>query len=279
MYNNLVFHNRFNNGDVFESREFVKAVMSIIPARNYFYVHSNSRQLLKDIGGIHHIVSKSPDMGLVSFGRDAVYIDTWIGNGKYGCLVENNYDMFNEILSRLNFGVLPGIPIDYLPAIDYRFFDITNVNKFMADNKYCGKKVLIDNGDVRSLQAYNFDFEPIILDLADSNKDNIFIVTSPIKAYRSNIHYTGNVIKSQRDSDLMEISYLAKYCDVIVGRNSGPFVFSSTAENLNSKKTFISLCYEQRVSTFHVNQAVRSRQVWSGATSRKEVFDVINNEL
>lgn len=285
MYSNVIFYNRNHNGDIFESREFIKAMMNIIPAYNYYYLHSNSTRILSDIPNIKQIqVTDWPDLmpnvGLLHILDTNVCVNTWIGNGKYGCLVENNYDMFNSVLDQLNLHNLPGTPYDYLPEVGYGKYYTSWIDRFIADMKYSGDLILIDNGDVLSLQADNFDFEPIILRLADEHKDKTFITTKPLNKIRLNVWYTGGIIKSPFDNDLIEIGYLARKCKLIVGRNSGPFVFSCTKENLNDvKKTFISFCYEARVATFHVNQAVQSKQVWSGSTDANDIFNVINNEI
>ena len=41
--------------------------------------------------------------------------------------------------------------------------------------------------------------------------------------------------------DLNEISYLSTHCDLIVGKNSGPFIYCLTQQNINNPaKRFIS---------------------------------------
>jgi hypothetical protein len=53
-----------------------------------------------------------------------------------------------------------------------------------------------------------------------------------------NVVFTNDIIKSN-ECDLNEISYLSTFCDIIVGRNSGPFCFASTKNNLKDpNKTF-----------------------------------------
>jgi hypothetical protein len=284
-FRNIIFYNRNHNGDVFESREFVKAFLKIVPAHAYYYLHSNSERLLLDIDNLTQIRVKrwsgmTPERGLLSFGVNKnVFINTWIGNGKYGCLVETNYDMYNEALHKLGYHPLPDEPKDYLPVIDYSKFDTIGIDNFMRIAKWWEGMVLVDNGNVLSLQANNFDFTPVLTSLSKQHPGKLFITTSPTYCREENIWWTGDIIHSPYDNDLMEISYLSRFCDIIVGRNSAPFVFSATKENLNSDKTFISFCYEARVATFHVNQSIKSKQIWSGATSEGDVFRVINNEI
>ena len=282
MYNKVIFYCEFGNGDVFESREFVKALMKLISAKECLYSHKRSSRILYDITNIKSI-DFNPDfksnLTFINLPNNELAINMWIGNGKYGCLVENHYDMHNETLKKLGFDKLPGNPKDYLPVIEYSKFDIGGVGLFESVSKGWDGMILIDNGDVHSLQAKNFDFTPTIQRLSTEHPNKLFITTSPTTYQDPNIWYTGDIIQSIYDSDLMEISYLSRFCDIIAGRNSAPFVVSATKENLDTDKTFISFCYEEKVATFHVNQKVKSKQIWSGVVDEVGVFNVINHEI
>jgi hypothetical protein len=66
-----------------------------------------------------------------------------------------------------------------------------------------------------------------------------------------NIIFTDELILAEYDTtvlnswnkkrcDLNEISYLSKFCDIIVGKNSGPYIYCMTEENINDpNKTII----------------------------------------
>jgi len=237
-----------------------------------------------DIPGIVQITPKNwpkalPSNQVFTETANSLLINTWIGNGYYGCLVENHVYMYNDALQKLGFGVLPGQPVDYLPKINYRVYDVDKIDLFFS--QYKGKTIFVDNGNVLSLQADNFDMDAVVLRLSVMYKNVLFITSQKIVGDSSqNVIWSGEIIQSNHTNDLMENSYLSRFCNVIVGRNSGAFVFSGTSENLfNSKKTFISFCYEERVATFHVNQPVTSKQVWSGYTDVESVCRVISNEI
>ena len=56
-----------------------------------------------------------------------------------------------------------------------------------------------------------------------------------------NISYTSDIIGTKQEPDLQEISYLSTLVDVIIGKNSGPYVFCETYDNYMDKdKTFVS---------------------------------------
>jgi hypothetical protein len=188
--------------------------------------------------------------------------------------------MYNEALQQLMLSRLSGYPADYLPKVNYSKFYIDSIETYLSK---CGEyyKVFIDNGDVLSLQANNFDFTPVIQRLGENHSNFLFITSKPMENKTfGNIICSSEIIQSPYDSDLIENGYISKFCKLIVGRNSGPFVFSGTDENLNDRnKTFISFCHEQRVATFHINQRVLSKQIWSGVTDPEGVYKVIDKEL
>ena len=45
----ITFYNHFGAGDIFESREFVKDLMKILPADEYRYAHGKNPKILLDI--------------------------------------------------------------------------------------------------------------------------------------------------------------------------------------------------------------------------------------
>jgi hypothetical protein len=80
-----------------------------------------------------------------------------------------------------------------------------------------------------------------LIPIAENNRDVDIICTNKFKTVLPNIKFTSDIIKSTKDTDLLEISYLSTFCDVIVGKNSGPYVFCETFTNYNNpNKTFVS---------------------------------------
>jgi hypothetical protein len=148
-------------------------------------------------------------------------------------------------------------PERYLPEVDYSYFNVTNVDKFVANNDR--KKILICNGKPMSNQSFESDMNEVIELFAKQNEDIDFICTKKIKANVFNILCTDDIIQDTEQfftgvnpywfdrphntCDLNEISYLSTKCDAIVGKNSGPFVFCETGKNLKDEsKTIVSFC-------------------------------------
>lgn len=286
MYEQVLFYNHFGNGDIFESREFVKACANIIPAKKYCYSHGKSPEIIRDITNIEFkeiTEHMNPMRGIWDDGNGNLYINTWIGrDGSYvlqgiGCTVEQLYRMYNDMLAVYDLGTLPGSPIDYIPSIDYSYYNRDEVTLFMAQHPQ--PKIFIDNGMVQSMQAENFPMEPIIARLADENKDKLFIVTHALSVEIDNV-ITTNSITNKNGFDLNEISLISLYCNPIIGRNSGPHVFSQVKENCsNPDKKLMSFTYEFSGSSFVVNTEVKLQKLWSNCKDEHKVYECIKGVL
>jgi hypothetical protein len=273
----VIFYNHFGNGDIFESREFVKEYMEKIPADNYYYAHGKDPKILADIPELKFtdVTDVMNGMNAAAITDDTIYINTWIGrNGKYvlpgiGCVVESLYYMHNEILTALNFEPLSKEIFEYVPSIDYSYYETDMIDKFCQE--YTNRKVLISNGPVHSNQANNFDFTEPIKMVAQTFPDILFLVTSAADIKRDNVIFTSDII--QAGFDLNEISYLSLFCDTHIGRNSGPHVFAQVKENwLDPNKVTLSFTYQQMASHFVYKLPTAMEKRWSNATDEFEIY-------
>jgi len=279
MNKKVIFYNHFGNGDIFESREFVKEYMEKIPADNYYYAHGKNPRILADIPQLQftEVTDVMQPMHAAVITDDVLYINTWIGrDGKYvlpgiGCVVESLYYMHNEILESLGFERLEKEMIEYVPDIDYSYYNTEDIDKFCNGNDK--RKVLISNGPVQSNQAMNFDFtEPIVM-LAQTFPDILFLVTSPVFIELDNVIFTNNLIQTEDGFDLNEISYLSLFCDTHIGRNSGPHLFAQVRENwLDPNKVTLSFTYQKMASHFVYRLPTAMEKRWSDATNDFEVY-------
>ena len=288
MYNQIIFYNQFGAGDIFESREFVKAWIKLVPSEHYMYAHGKHPSILKDIKELEfkefteHMVSMR---GVWDDNNGNLYVNTWIGrDGQYvlpgiGCTVEKLYKMHNDMLSVYGFGSLPGIPYDYIPTINYSLFNIKEVDRFMG--KHAEQKILFDNGLVQSNQAFNFNFDSIIYEIADTHKDICFITSKPLPIPLDNVFSIGSIAKSDGFGfDLNEFSYASTFCDILIGRNSGPHVHTQVKQNCdNPNKKLLSFTYEQQGSSFVVNTNVQIKKYWSNAVDDTGVINKIKEVI
>jgi hypothetical protein len=142
---------------------------------------------------------------------------------------------------------------DQVPMIDYHFYNLSDIDYFVNSREK--SRVLISNGPAMSGQSFADDMHDMIDLFAQKYPKIDFICTKKFTTSYDNIFFTDNIIKtatsesssgvywnpSQTRCDLLEISYLSTHCDLIVGKNSGPFVYCLTKQNLqDNTKTFVS---------------------------------------
>ena len=293
MLDKLFFFNHFGNGDIFESREFIRDIMNIYPAEEYHYLTGKSKRLLLDLDYPKLIVENVfPDFLDIRTKfkevNNDLYINTWIGrDSKYvlpgfACTLEMLYKMYNDILNEIDGSSLSLQPIDYLTTIDYSVFDIKLINKVVTELKKDYKTfVLISNGHVQSSQAENFDMSPLIAKLVNKYPGILFFVTSDINFDELDLAYTQNIInantltKDGLDSNLNELSYLSTFCKVIIGKNSGPQVFSWTKENCFSDKINITFTKNINCGHFVHHLPITMIKCWSSETDIWKLYKFV----
>jgi hypothetical protein len=243
----ICFFNHYHNGDLFNSKSFIEEIISNINLK-YYYAHSNQSIVLSDLNAEYLEIPNISHSEKFLIDNDILYVNTWIGcyfdsnkpfNGE--CTLRFSYQMFGEIYEYLNSLFLSDLKLksieEYFSFVDYSKFNLLNVNEFV--NQFPQKKILFSNGPCLSGQCnYYGDMSSIIETCAKKNEDKIFVVTHKFNTDVQNIKFTDDILNLNR-CDLNEISYISTFCDIIIGRNSGPFCFSMTKENvLNPQKTF-----------------------------------------
>jgi len=287
MIDKLIFYNHYGNGDVHYSRDFVKDIMKKIPAKSYEYYHRHNIGLLKDIPNLHSYNNvntiKQERQEQIYLG-DEIFINTWVGQKgasylKYNCSMYSNYNMFKDIYKQLNIKIED---IDYyLPSINFEYTNNIGVDNFIE--KYNNIKVFISNGDVFSGQATNFSFNTIIYELSKQFKDVFFILSHNSNTKGDNIFQANDIIKD--DSNLNELSYLSTYCDIVVGRASGPYCFTQIKDNFfDEHMTFISFSNDRREGLYYGfmddldTKKVSCKQLHSSVYD-KSMIDIIKKEI
>jgi hypothetical protein len=72
---------------------------------------------------------------------------------------------------------------------------------------------------------------------------------------------------------------LSNFCNLIVGKNSGPFVYTLTKENFkNSKTTFISLNKIEEDSLFW-NLNSFCKYIWSNNYNENNIISIIEKTI
>jgi hypothetical protein len=288
----LNFINKGHNGDLHYSKGFMRDLYNILSPEECFLFHSCKRGVVKDLEFLDNnkplYIGSDFDRYDVrakteSFGKN-IFINTWVFERffnqyfDYGCSSYSNHLAFKEIYKQ--FGLVDKFNEDvehYIPYVNFDLVEKENVNKFVQSNK--NKKILICNGPVLSNQSTSFDFLPVVEKLSGEYKDMQFILTQDSDLRRDNIFYTSEITKTE-GCDLNEISYLSEFCDVIVGRASGPACFTHTKNNFFNKEkvmvAFTSWIYE---GFWYLTQDNGCKQIWSNDYSFESVYKKIKEGI
>jgi len=246
---NICFFNHFHNGDIFHGKSFLDEIIKSVNT-NFYYAHLNNPNLLLDLD-LTHVNLSDIDVGdRTKFleTEDTLYVNTWIGcyfhqgiryssdSMDSGCTLKFTYAMYSKIYEEINSVLKTNLKLseveNYVPFIDYKKFNIKKIDEYVEVDK--NKKILFANGPCLSGQCrYHGDLQPVIETLASKYPEITFIVTTPLDTCLENIRSTKDIIQVD-GCDLNEIGYLSTFCDIIVGRNSGPFCFSTNKDNVNN---------------------------------------------
>lgn len=288
----IVFFNYAHKGDIFLSRDFIQHIMECIDA-DFYYSHYWGEYLLKDLNLKYIPLDEIPKIRQNNehasnfIMDDVVYINTWIGKyasevtpGYCECTLDTLYSLvYPQIFEFLSKNFDTNLKLkkinEYLGCeIDYNIFNIDSVNEFIKKEKR--KKVLFCNGPSLSGQcSYDGDLREIIQKVSKEYPDVYFITTHDIQLCEENVKYTGDIIGNESE-DLYEISYLSKFCDLIIGRYSGPFIWTNAVrENIfDENKKF--LCFGARATDCHpYNMEFDSEFIFEKFSSLKDLEETI----
>ena len=280
---NVYFYNHFGNGDIFESLEFVKEWMEILGDRNYFYGHGKPPKILLEISEIMSmdVTDEMQPMRAIHFNDEtkSMFINTWIGrDSRYvlpgiGVVVERLWRMHNDMLASVGCRPLTKPIMEYVPSLNYSLYpDCQYVDYWLQTEARNRRLWLIDNGNVQSSQAFNFDFRPIIEEVAKEQYDDFFITTHPTGLSLPNVWGTQEIIRSKDGFDLPEVSFLSRWVNGSIGRNSGPHVYTQVRENwMDDQYRFLSFTYKRDAAYFVLNQPILAKKYWSPYTDDKQV--------
>jgi hypothetical protein len=237
-------------------------MMKKLDQKDYYYLHNNNKDVLKDITNLIHdnafitfdnwyLNTKYPIsyFDQVIKNNDNTYINTWVGqqgwitkkginrnrDDRY-CSLYSHYELYEDIFDTLS------IPIEnidyYLPEIDFNFIEKDNIDNFVSDKKF-DLRILIANNDPLTVRIY-MDMDHVVNELSVRYPNVLFLLTNKTQINRENVAYTNDIININ-GCDLNEIGYLSKYCEIIVGRPSGPYCFCMIKENFVKEKTFLTI--------------------------------------
>jgi hypothetical protein len=244
----ILFFTEGHNGDIVHNKAFIKDICENIDVK-CFYHYNSSPSLIKDLNVKYTQIYTYNFYDSFFEMNSILYINVWLWpymceNEEYkqsGVNLRTNYKVFEQIYNKINSTFNTNLklkPIEqYLPYIDFSKIDCSSVDNYIKKDN--SKKVLFSNGPCLSGQSiHNDDMSDLIIELANQYKNITFIATKKFNCELDNIKFTDDIIQI-KGCDLNEIGYLSTFCDLIIGKNSGPFCFSTIEQNLNDPtKTF-----------------------------------------
>lgn len=304
------FYNAFHNGDMFVSKEFIRHIVSELPNFKFGYYHLNHPKTTRDLQ-IEYLGTPSfKENSKFVEDEDTLNINSWIGayhpvhtpelphfwNGgiNYICL----YNTWEYIFSKINsyFGTdlkIKKSPNDYIPTINYEMFDVSDYDRFLEERSKT-KKILFSNGPAMSGQSFPDDLSRIISAFALKYPQHDFICTRKFTTQIKNIFFTDDIYKEREEifstnsfwndrqskiCDLNEISYLSRNCDLIVGKNSGPFVYCMTKENFMKENKYIISFNKDMEDSLGYGIDLECEYVFSNIFEYNSVVETIEEKL
>jgi hypothetical protein len=303
----VAFYNPCNNGDIHVSRELVKYTMKVARKQcsdtRFYYYHKNPARLTVDIEGLEHRpLSEMPQIAsaneLRSFKyKDTIFLNTWyaaspVFKSMY-CTLNTLHELFRSNLKEWFAHDIGSDADRFLPTYEKRLFALDlethKVDEVVSQwysgcAQHRGTRVLLCNGQPMSGQT-NMPpghFEEAMQAVIDAHPSALFIVTNPeVHQFSGDNVIFSSDITDVEGCDLPEIAYLSIFCDVIVGRGSGPYSFSLTRENLtNPLKTFVCFTDDERVANWvYMSNLVAAKIVWSDNYDVDNMRAIVNKVL
>ena len=298
MIDNLIFFNPAGKGDIHFSRGFCCYAQKILNPKACIYYHHWEPQAFKDICEFdekganklkeHSNWQKQEEILRSAYEKatsDSFVINTWVGVPEYGGAIakdgitfETHLEIYRRFFSETFSFNIPTDPNVYLPRINYPLFEIEKIQRVNKDLKK--KNILIDNCSPKSGQSQHFDFGPVINKLASSSPEVNFFVLNPAADIerKNNIFFVREIFDGP--INLNEFSYLSLFCDIIVGRTSGPWMHTIVAENIQDKnKTFICFCKKEIESSYINKASLKANFLWKHTVDLTEIYQTIDSEI
>jgi hypothetical protein len=281
----ICFFNDGHNGDIVHSKKFVQDISNQLDF-TCVYSHRKNIKLTRDLNikttQIFPSLKKEHYFEKFVLTENIFFISTWmypylmdINFQVNGINIDINYKAYSYICQQINETLGTQIQLKeidyYLPFIDFKFIQKENVDNFILNNN--NKKVLLCNGPCLSGQTkYNEDMSDFICDMATKYPNIIFIATQKFDSDLDNIKFTSDIIQIN-DCDLNEIGYLSTFCDLIIGRNSGPFCFCTIDQNLlDSNKIFYAFGHNER-DCFHYGANINAKFLFDKSENKESICE------
>jgi len=299
----LVIGNHFGIGDLWESREFVREWMRLLNVPECEYA-CRYPAVFEDLPEIKPItITEEHPLRTGWYRKNGIFfVNSWLGarnaetrpSGDYvlwpgvGCCVEHIQRMHRDYAREAGFkNAFTRPAFEYIPDIHYGLINQEQknaVNRFMDSLSNSGTKLtLICNGPTGSQHAANFEMLEMLNGIAPDPK-RLFIFTERRETERPDVVFTDDITgRKLGETDVLAISYLSTFCDVIVGRCSGAQMPCETRSNwLDPHKTLVSFTQHRNGACFvrePEKLGLKMRLVHSDATTSEQAREVLKGVL
>lgn len=283
----ICFYSEGHIGDLLLQLPLINILIKSHPQNQYYYYSMGGQNTLFDVSLIQVVDNLSPSSTL----DGDINIPTWFCNSAY--------DQFKEKLPPENF-----FP-DYFSMQEYFFPNILKTYGLDIEvPKNCGidfnykipsqvkesiekykdtknKNVILFNQIPRSGQTDSNRYAEYLVGMSSKYPEYNFFYTNDegIETNLSNLHYTPNIF-GRHKCDILYNAYLSNYCKYIVGRVSGPYMFSGmhNMNVLDDEKIIISqINSHMGVETFYNKKIYKAKNIQSASTDA--TFEILNKQI
>ena len=244
----ICFYNEGHIGDLLLNLPFIKLLIDKYPDNEYYQYRYGAAttfhdSLIKGVGGLSYTEKMNGDINIPTWMCNKEYAE-WVAADDYPLVDHFSVQEFywEKIYKKHGFDV--DIPADL--GINYNF--LLDSQSIISSGAYAvteKKKVLIFNQKARSGQADNQDYKSYLVRIANIFDECDFLYTNE-EDIDSKLILDNNLIHTptifgNHDCDIIHNSYLSLYCDIIIGRANGPFMYAAMHNNniLNKDKVII----------------------------------------
>lgn len=288
----IVFYNRWHNGDLFLSKGYISRLIKSLKSQGefkFYFAHKNNAKSLCDLD-VEFISIKENDIipandaQTIFQQNDVIYINTWVGaylgfftktqdHATIGTINTIWFSIYYALQAFINVKLFTHYyerfsPEDGIPTTDWSKFEINQANLFLSEHKKEHiKLILFCNGRCSSNQTINSNInlmEKSINLLASENPNHKFICTERIGISQEikNVFFTDDIFAGVLGGDINEIAYLSTFCDIIVGKNSGPHMYTHVKENVNRDCIFFTVSDRQSDDYLYNCYDIRAKHIF-----------------
>lgn len=286
----ICFYTQGHIGDLLLTLPFIDLLIKRYPKNEYYqYVNGSGvkfhESLIKCIDNLIPSDSICGDINIPTWMCNSEYSD-WIAPPDY-CFEDQFTSMkfyWSKIYSKHGFDVkIPeNLGVNYNNILGDSEKEIIKLFGG-SDNK----KVLIFNQRVQSNQTDNQDCKSYLVRIANIFPNYDFLYTNEEDIDNSlilnnNLFYTPNIF-GKHECDIIHNFYLSLYCEILVGRVGGPFMFTSMHNGniLDDKKIIISQHednpHKDDLATFYNRKIYKAKNIH--AKSTRQTFEKLEEIL